>query len=96
MNTAFKRLWPLAVLLGLVCSFPALAHDYDDGGYWRHHHHHHRHHGGYYGGWERPYYAPPPRRYLPPPPYYAPPPPVRYDAPMPGWQAPHHLHRDWR
>ncbi|MFM8332147.1 MAG: hypothetical protein ACKN9T_10700 [Candidatus Methylumidiphilus sp.] len=98
MNIASQRQyarWPLAILLGLLFSFPALAHGYYGEGYWRPPHHHHR---GYYGyGWQRPYYPPPPPRYMPapPPPRYAPYPQQGMVAPPPpGWQQPRHL--GWR
>jgi len=103
MTIASKRLiaqWPLAALLGLVCSFQALAHDYAYEGEWRPQHHHHHHE---YQGWERPYYpsaAPPyyaaPPVYVPGPPRYVPvppqvviaAPPLRLEVPLPGWQSP--------
>jgi len=82
MKKATKHLlprWPLALfVLALAGSFPASAHDHDDG-YWRPYHHHH--HGGY--GWRPSYYYPPAYYAPPPPPRYVPPPPppLRYAPP---------------
>jgi hypothetical protein len=94
MTTASKRfiVWPVAILLGLVCSFQADAHDYGDYG-WRPHHHHHRE----YYGWQRPYYPPvyAPPRYMPVPPQVViAAPPVRLQVPVPGWQPRHN--EGWR
>ncbi|MCX7112000.1 MAG: hypothetical protein NTX45_18110 [Proteobacteria bacterium] len=80
MNTTSKRLiirWPVAILLGLVCSFTALAHDHGDG-YWRPRHP--NHYQNYYG-WQRPYYPPPPVYFRGPPRYMPPPPPVWREPP---------------
>ena len=86
--------WPLAILLGLVCSFQAAAHGYDGYDGWRPHHHHE-----YYQGWQRPYYPPvyapvPPPRYVPVPPVVIAAPPLRYE--VPGWRPPHYREEGWR